>query len=100
MNRHHGTPSPLVRQGPCDWLFFFIIIVPLLFPSCRPTTNQVAGMTDALPTPCRPVHHLTRSQSSRPTFPSIVGLHVPYYFRSSTLRFPWYLSSVSLVYVP
>ena len=46
-------------------------LIPLLFRSCRPTTNRVAGMTDALPTPCRPVHHLARSQSS-----SVVVLHV------------------------
>ena len=76
MNRHHGTPSPLVRQGPCDWLFSLLHIVPLLFPSCRPTTNRVTDMTEDLNTPCRPVHHLARSQSSRPTLPSIVGLHV------------------------
>ena len=30
LNRHHGTQSPLVRQGPCNWLFFFFI--PLVFP--------------------------------------------------------------------
>ena len=32
---------------------------PLLFPSCRPTTNWVDGMTDDLPIPCRPVHSLS-----------------------------------------
>ena len=42
----------------------------LLFPSCRPTTNLVASMTDHLPIPCRPVLHLARSQSS--TFPGLV----------------------------
>ena len=25
MYRHHGTPSPLVMQDPCNWLFFFIL---------------------------------------------------------------------------
>ena len=76
MNRHPGTPSPLVRQGPCNWLVFFIFS--LLFTSCRPTTNWVAGMTDDLPTPCRPVHHFVRSQSS--TFPSLVGLYLSILF--------------------
>ena len=37
-------------------------------------------MADDLPTPCSPVHHLARSQSSRPTFPIIVGLHVSILF--------------------
>ena len=55
-------------------------IVLLLFPSCRPTTNWVAGMPDYLPTPCRPVHHLARFQCGRPTFPRIVGLHVSILF--------------------
>ena len=90
MNRRPGTPSPLLRQGPCNWLFILLFIMfPLLFPSCRPTNNWVAGMTGDLPTPCRPVHHLVRSQSS--TFPSLVGLYL-------SILFSVVLSSCSLVY--
>ena len=88
MNRHHGT-SPLVRQWSLR-LAILLHIVPLLFPSCRHTTNRVAGMTDDIPTPCRPVHHLARFQSSRPTFQSIVELHV-------SILFSVFPSSVSLL---
>ena len=50
---------------------------PLFSHLCRPTTNWVAGMTGDLPTHCRHVHYLACSQAS--TFPSLIGLHRPYF---------------------
>ena len=55
-----------------------------LFPSCR-----VAGMTDALSSPHRPVRLLARSQSS--TFQISLTRVFPSCFRSSSLPFPWYI---------
>ena len=57
-----------------------------LFPSCR-----VAGMTDDLSSPHRPVRLLARSQSSRPTFQIPSTRDFPSCFRSSSLPFPWYI---------
>ena len=80
MNRHHGTQIPLVQQGPCNWLYFLIFspCCSLRVGKILTSTNCVAGMTDDLPTPCRPVHHLAHSQSS--SFPSLVGLHLSILF--------------------
>ena len=57
-----------------------------LFPSCR-----VAGMTDDLSSPHRPVRLLPRSQSS--TFQISLTRVFPSCFRSSSLPFPWYIRS-------
>ena len=57
-----------------------------LFPSCR-----VAGMTDDLSSPHRPVRLLARSQSS--TFQISLTCVFPSCFRSSSLPFPWYIRS-------
>ena len=74
-------------------LAILLHLVHMLFPSCMPTTNRVAGMTDDPPTQCRPVHHLARSQSSRPSFLSIVGLHVSIVFSAVPSSFSLFLSS-------
>ena len=55
-----------------------------LFPSCR-----VAGMTDDLSSPHRPVRLLARSQSS--TLQISLACVFPSCFRSSSLPFPWYI---------
>ena len=55
-----------------------------LFPSCR-----VAGITDDLSSPHRPVRLLARSQSS--TFQISLTRVFPSCFRSSSLPFPWYI---------
>ena len=55
-----------------------------LFRSCR-----VAGITDDLSSPHRPVRLLTRSQSS--TFQISLTRVFPSCFRSSYLPFPWYI---------
>ena len=69
INHHHGTQSSLVRQGPCNWLFFFII------PPCFSLR--------------RPVHHLARSQSRN--FPSLVGLHISNLFSVVLSSFSLYI---------
>ena len=61
-------------------LFFFL----WLFPSCR-----VAGMTDDLSSPHRPVRLLARSQSS--TFQILFTCVFPSCFRSSSLPFLLYI---------
>ena len=55
-----------------------------LFPSCR-----VAGITDDLSSPHRPVRLLARSQSS--TFQISLTRIFPSCFRSSSLPFHWYI---------
>ena len=55
---------------------------------CQGKMNTFQTSND-LPTTCRPVHQLARSQSS--TFPSLVELHL-------SILFSVVLSSVSLVY--
>ena len=55
-----------------------------LFPSCR-----VAGMTDDLSSPHRPVRLLARSRSS--TLQISLTCVFPSCFRSSSLPFPWYI---------
>ena len=54
------------------------------FPSCR-----VAGMTDYLSSPHRPVRLLARAQSS--SFQISLTRVFPSCFRSSSLPFPWYI---------
>ena len=57
------------------------LLPPCLFPSCR-----IAGITDDLSSPHRPVRLLTRSQSS--TCHVSLACVFPSYFRSSSLLFP------------
>ena len=74
------SPRPLSVQylschlGSLVWLMIFLLHVALSVssPALSPVpflTSRVTGMTDDLPTPCRPVHLLAHPQSS--TFPVI-----------------------------
>ena len=69
----------LYLSNKCAYLLFL-----WLFPSCR-----VAGMTDDLSSPHRPVRLLARSQCS--TFQISLTRVFPSCFRSSSLPFPWYI---------
>ena len=73
-----------IRPGRKRQSFPFLFL--WLFPSCR-----VAGMTDDLSSPHRPVRLLARSQSS--TFQISLTCVFPSCFRSSSLPFPWYIRS-------
>ena len=75
--------SMLHRQC-CQTLSYLLFL--WLFPSCR-----VAGMTDDLSSPNRPVRLLARSQSS--TFQISLTCIFPSCFWSSSLLFPWYIRS-------
>ena len=65
-----------------DWHVTLLFL--WLFPSCR-----VAGITDDLSSPHRPVRLLARSQSS--TFQISLTRVFPSCFRSSSLPFHWYI---------
>ena len=72
--------------APNTWRWAPLPIFLWLFPSSR-----VAGMTDDLSSPHRPVRLLARSQSS--TFQISLTRVFPSCFRSSSLPFPWYILS-------
>ena len=72
--------SPVLSDSKNVLLLLFL----WFFPSCR-----VAGITDDLSSPHRPVRLLARSQSS--TFQISLTRVFPSCFRSSSLPFPWYI---------
>ena len=69
-----------------------LLLFPLIFPSYR-----LAGMTDDLPTPCRPVRLLARSQSS--AFQVSLAYVFPSCFRLSSRLFPWYICPQHFLHV-
>ena len=75
--------KPYQSPGSDEKLILLLLFL-WLFPSCR-----VAGMTDDLSSPHRPVRLLARSQSS--TFQISLTRVFPSCFRSSSLPFPWYI---------
>ena len=94
MNRRPRTPSPLLRQGPCNWLF-------ILFFICSPCCSLHVGLL----TTGSPVLlvifllHVALSITSLALNPVLfqVSLDCIFasYFRSSSLPVPWYMSALN-----